>query len=199
MHNTRRMMLLSVGLVAMTSAEISVGRMMRAPDHGGGDDTGKRDEAETRQGAAAAGGYDAPRRPDPEEGTEQPTETDLGLTPDLGAVRANEDVSNDDIDAGDGDRITTQAAREASGPFTGTGNQDAMRTSGRQGGTDAHHADERTSSGESAVGGAAEGGEAEGQAAEGEADESGEAGEGEAGEGEGGENADFSEGGGGDR
>lgn len=104
------------------------------------------DKAETREAAAQAGGYDNPRRGEDAVAAAEEAEraTAAPLTPDIGAARASEDVPEGDIDARDGDRLTSQAAREAAGPFTGTGNQDALRTAGRQGSTDAHAADQRT-------------------------------------------------------
>lgn len=98
---------------------------------------GECDEAETRAGAAAAGGYDSPRRTIPveDERSANITQPDIG-----GAAGADEDG----VDRKDGDRITSQEAREGAGPFTGTGNQDALRTAGRQGASDANFADQRT-------------------------------------------------------
>jgi hypothetical protein len=97
---------------------------------------------ETRQAAAAAGGYDNPRRGDDAVAAAEEAErlSDSNVTqPDIGAARGAEDA-----DVSDDDSIDNQEAREAAGPFTGTGNQDALRTAGRAGGTDAHHADTRT-------------------------------------------------------
>lgn len=92
-----------------------------------------------RQQAAQAGGYNAPGGvPVAEE-----ADTRGSVQPDANAALGDEDASGD-VDRKDGDRITGQAGREAAGPFTGTGNQDALRTSGRQGASDAHHADQRT-------------------------------------------------------
>lgn len=92
-------------------------------------------DAETRSSAAEAGGYNLGQAPVPEE---KPSLTQ----PDMAAV---EDGDRDD------DRISTQAGREAAGPFTGTGNQDALRSAGLTGANQGHHADQRTSGDESAV------------------------------------------------
>lgn len=95
-------------------------------------------KGETREAAAAAGGYNTRRVPLPEE-----TGDTAPLTqPDTAAVDAG------DLDDG---RITSQEGREAAGPFTGTGNQDAMRAAGQPGGNAAHHADQREGADESAV------------------------------------------------
>lgn len=109
----------------------------------GEDRQGDRPSAETREAAAQAGGYNAPSRP------ALATEDTPNLT--------QPDVAADGEGVDDG-RIETQEAREGAGPFTGTGNQDAMRTAGRTGASDAHHADQRTSADESATEGDEEGG-----------------------------------------
>lgn len=169
----RRLILTSVGLIALTSAELAAGRLMRAPDHNEGDEPtggnqsdqssdqqsssdtgGDQQNAETREAAAAAGGYNlGSGASSPAPDTADEATTNLSQ-PNVGAA--------DDGDVDDG-RIETQAGREAAGPFTGTGNQDALRTAGRAGASDAHHADQRTSGDESAVegqnGGGAEGSE----------------------------------------
>lgn len=96
-----------------------------------GQNEGDTPDPETREGAAAAGGYNT-RGPAPAEETEPA----LGVEP----------LARDP----DGD-IDSQADREGAGPFTGTGNQDALRTAGQPGATNANFADQRTSGDESAV------------------------------------------------
>jgi hypothetical protein len=88
------------------------------------------DKEVTQEEAAAAGGYNAPGGPPP-------------AAEDNTAAAGTERTTDEPIDS--------QEDREAAGPFSGTGNQDAMRTAGQRGSTDANHADERTGSDETAV------------------------------------------------
>lgn len=92
----------------------------------------------TVEGAAAAGGYNV----GPGQAAQPASDDTAGsVVADTGAASA---AAPDGVDSADGDRLTTQDAREGAGPFTGTGAQDALRTSGRLGDTDAHTADTRT-------------------------------------------------------
>jgi hypothetical protein len=110
----------------------------------------------TREEAAQAGGYNLPGGAPPitpETGEDGEPVAQPVLDP--GAAAGSDDPAvSGGVDRKDRDRVTTQGAREAAGPFTGQGNQDALRTQGRQGASDAHHADQRTSGDESAVEGA---------------------------------------------
>ena len=111
----------------------------------------------TREDAACAGGYNLPGGAPPIEPVDEDGEPVVLPVLDPGAARASDDPAvSGGVDHKDRDRVTTQEAREAAGPFTGQGNQDALRTQGRQGASDAHHADQRTSGDESAVEGAEE-------------------------------------------
>lgn len=134
---------LSAAVVAGTPAD-------PAANNGGGASAGSSAggsgtfDPHSREGAAAAGGYDAPLGQ--QSGTLSDASAQAGAP--AGSVVADTDAAaaaeGDTVDASDGDRITSQEGREEAGPFTGTGAQDALRTSGRLGDTDAHVADTRT-------------------------------------------------------
>ena len=109
----------------------------------------------TREEATQAGGYNRPGGPPPlEEATDEDGKPIVPPVLNPAAAAGSDDPAvSGGVDRKDSNRITSQEAREAAGPFTGQGNQDALRTQGRQGASDAHHADQRTSGDESAVAG----------------------------------------------
>lgn len=134
---------LSAAVVENTPADPSAAPVSDSSTSSGASESETLDP-HSREGAAAAGGYDAPQG----QQSSTVTEASASAGPPAGSVVADTDAASaakgDTTDAEDGDRITSQDGREAAGPFTGTGAQDALRTSGRLGDTDAHAADTRT-------------------------------------------------------
>jgi hypothetical protein len=112
----------------------------------------KKEESVNQRTAPSTTGTVTGLTEEQEEAQEQATQAGGHAVQSDGAAVSEEEAENTDYASSfTNDKVEDQEAREEAGPFTGTGNQDAMRTHGRTGSSDAHHADQRVSGDESAV------------------------------------------------